>query len=140
MRERLVELIRTGMSKHEVTIENYVIPTSDYLADYLIANGVIVPPSKVGETVYSIKGCFRLPFATKIRFKELIPCEVIAIKETKRSKYILLKPLLIETFGMRSANKWFGFSAIGKTVFLTKEEAISKLQASCEQVKGGVES
>lgn len=50
-RERLIELIRQGMKKHEVTIENYVIPTSDYLADYLLENGVIVPPY---EHVYFI--------------------------------------------------------------------------------------
>ena len=50
-RKRLIELIRQGMKKHEVTIENYVIPTSDYLADYLLENGVIVPPS---EHVYFI--------------------------------------------------------------------------------------
>ena len=50
-RERLIELIREAMRKHEITIENYVIPTSDYIADYLLANGVIVPPCKVGDTV-----------------------------------------------------------------------------------------
>lgn len=40
MRERLVELLAKGM---------------DYtnLADYLLANGVIVPPCKVGDTVYT---------------------------------------------------------------------------------------
>ena len=54
MRDRLIELIRKGMGKHEVTIENYVIPTSDYLADYLLANGVIVPPCKVGDKVYAV--------------------------------------------------------------------------------------
>ena len=49
MRERLIELIRQGMKKHEVTIEDYVIPTSDYLADYLLEKGVIVPTCKVGD-------------------------------------------------------------------------------------------
>ena len=48
-RERLIELIRQGMKKHEVTIEHYVIPTSDYLADYLLENGVTIPPCKVED-------------------------------------------------------------------------------------------
>ena len=59
---------------------------------------------------------------------KVIPCEVIAIKETKKGKYILLKPLLIETYGMRKVNRWFPFSAFGKTVFLSREEAEAKLK------------
>lgn len=53
-RERLVELIRAGINKHESTIENYVFPIWDYLADYLLANGVIVPPCKVGDKMYKL--------------------------------------------------------------------------------------
>ena len=49
-RERLIELIREAMEKHEITIENYVIPTSDYIADYLLENGVIVLPFKLDDT------------------------------------------------------------------------------------------
>ena len=30
---------------------------TDYLADYLLEHGVIVPPCKVGDTVYSIEMC-----------------------------------------------------------------------------------
>ena len=48
-RERLIELIREAMEKHEITIENYVIPTSDYIADYLLENGVIVLPFKLND-------------------------------------------------------------------------------------------
>lgn len=50
-RERLIELIREAMEKHEITIENYVIPTSDYIADYLLENGVIVLPSKFKDAI-----------------------------------------------------------------------------------------
>lgn len=54
-RERLIELIREAMKNHEITIENYVIPTSDYIADYLLKNSVVVvPPCKIGDTVYKI--------------------------------------------------------------------------------------
>lgn len=97
-------------------------------ADYLLANDVIVPPCKVGQTVWGKRGCF-ISHPTKWENpNSLIPCEVIVIKESKKGKYILLKPLLIETYGMRKANEWFPFSAIGKTVFLSKEEAEAKLK------------
>ena len=94
------------------------------------AENVIVSPCKVGQTVYSQKGCFFLPYEKDINPKGVIPCEVIAIKQTRWGKYILLKPLLIETYGMRSSNEWFTFSAIGKTVFLTREEAEQALKGS----------
>lgn len=45
MRERLIELIRSsvdGCAKH----------WAEVIADHLIANGVIVPPCKVGDTVW----------------------------------------------------------------------------------------
>ena len=96
------------------------------------AESVIVPPCKVGDTVYACKGCFYLPHATKIKANESIVCEVIAIKETKKGKSLLLKPLIEEAFNMRSANGWFPFSSIGKTVFHTKEEAEQALRKEDE--------
>ncbi len=83
----------------------------------------IESPCKVGDTVYGIKGCFYLPYATKIKHNDIIPCEVIGIKKVKKGEYILLKPLLDEAFNKRSANKCFPFTAIGKTVFLTRDKA-----------------
>lgn len=118
MRDRLRELLLNTNITWDTT----------KIAEYLIENGVVVPPCKVGQTVYAKKGCFRLPYASHIKYDEFIPCEVIAIKETKKGKFILLKPLIEETFGMRSANGWFEFSTIGKTVFLTEPEAEQKLK------------
>lgn len=88
----------------------------------------IESPCKVGDTVYGIKMCFYLPHATKIKHNDIIPCEVIGIKKVKKGEFILLKPLLYEVFNKRSANKWFPFTAIGKTVFLTREEAEQALK------------
>jgi hypothetical protein len=47
MRERLIELIQTsvdGCARH----------WAEVIADYLIDNGVVVPPCKVGQTVYVV--------------------------------------------------------------------------------------
>lgn len=142
MKERLIELLKAMNATPEITCPRFnnrdckgcrfdkgdACDVAGREADYLIKNGVFAPPCNVGQTVYSLKGCFFIPYEKDINPNEVIPCEVIAIKETKKGKYILLKPLLIETYSMRSANKWFPFSAIGKTVFLTREEAEKKLK------------
>ena len=65
-RERLIQLIGeiksyeySGMAK----------VTDEGLADYLLANGVIVPPVKFGDTVYKIIECFMPPwFSTDDNF------------------------------------------------------------------------
>ena len=85
-------------------------------------------PCKVGDIVYAVKGCFYLPHATHIKRNELIDCEIIVVKQTKKGKFILLKPLIDEVFGMRSANQWFPLTSIGTTVFLTRESAKKALR------------
>ncbi len=127
MRDRLIELLNDMQDKGYVSAKNEneisCHVSNKNIADYLLENGVIVPPCKVGDAVYAKKGCFYLPHATLIKADDIITCEIIAIKETKKGKFLLLKPLIEEAFNMRSANDWFSFLAIGKTVFLTKEEA-----------------
>lgn len=136
-RERLVELLKNkscfynkcpsaSCDKCEYIIINK--HDAERITDNLLADGWMRPPCKVGETVWANRDCFDLPYT---EHGKVIPCEVIAIKETKKGKYILLKPLLIETYGMRRVNAWFPFSAVGKTVFLTREEA--------EKALGGVQ-
>lgn len=49
MRDRLVNLIIEAMPYSEIERQ------PNKLADYLIANGVIVPPCKVGETLYLVQ-------------------------------------------------------------------------------------
>ena len=55
-RERLIKLIREAMKNQEITIENYVIPTSDYIADYLLKNGIVALPCKIGTPLYFLSG------------------------------------------------------------------------------------
>ena len=58
-RDRLIELIGTVQSigvkyTHEETASSMGFRGNAELADYLLANGVIVPPCKVGDDVYWI--------------------------------------------------------------------------------------
>lgn len=63
-RERLIELIRKAKHQEYIDAVTADIDTAidmprceEYLADHLLANGVIVPPCKVGDTVYQTDSC-----------------------------------------------------------------------------------
>ena len=108
-RERLIKLIREAIKNHEITIENYVIPTSDYISDYLLKNSVVVLPCKVGTPLYFLSG-------------DLKKCEII---ESSAWSYIIDSFGLItieETLHELSYKNNYEYT-FGVTVFSTREEA-----------------
>ena len=108
-RERLIKLIREAIKNHEITIENYVIPTSDYISDYLLKNGVVVLPCKVGTPLYFLSG-------------DLKKCEII---ESSAWSYIIDSFGLItieETLHELSYKNNYEY-IFDTTVFSTREEA-----------------
>ena len=112
MRDRLIELL----GKAQVGC----CPISpSWLADYLIANGVILPPCKVGDKVWFIRNLGHKDF------EELIETQVEKIVLKSGGIYLKLAcNAMYET----------ACNSIGKTVFPTKEEAEVKLK---EIVKNG---
>ena len=52
MRNRLIELLGDFPVWHSTLKDAWMPEAVDRLADYLLANGVIVPPCKVGQKVY----------------------------------------------------------------------------------------
>ena len=56
MRERLIELILKSDILCHACGENTYSYCAEYLAEYLLESGVIVPPVKVGDTVYYLGG------------------------------------------------------------------------------------
>ena len=103
-RKRLVELLDEANSKGNI------IGTGD-TADYLLENGVNVPPFKVGQTVYSIINC-------KNRAEKLVITSVHHYE--KYSSFCALS---------RSQKKYyFEYEDIGKTVFTSREEAEKMLK------------
>ena len=98
-KDRLIEVI----SKVQ-----YLGGLEEKVADYLLANGVIVPPCKVGDKVYII-GTFT---------GQLITNQVVAIVYGESGLFLML-----ESFTVVLVEK-----QLGKTVFLTKEEAEAKLK------------
>jgi hypothetical protein len=110
MRDRLIELFDEKIRTMKFNNSDHwfdFTEKSKELADYLLANGVIVPPCKVGQIVWLIRN-------NKI---EETTVEKIVLKD----KGLYLK-LLCNSFYETTCR------SIGKTVFLTKEEAEAKLK------------
>ena len=87
------------------------------IADYLLANGIIVPPCKVGDTVYYpwiYDGQCGIAFSKVESIKIYVNGLPIAVVEDWKSDMPM--PICFNT------------DDFGKTVFLTKEEAKEKLK------------
>ena len=114
-RDRLIELISQIQ---------YMGGLESRLAEHLLANGVIVPPCKVGDTVYRV-----VEMGTGIHFKQVGRCGIghsqgykIVPCEEKIKRFIRTVEV--------SKNNFFDICEnFGKTVFLTKEEAEQVLSA-----------
>lgn len=110
MRERLTQLIHdahTAIADRDDNRDTYTA-----IADYLLGNGVIVPPVKVGQTVWAIEKYRGKPIA-------IIEGKAQMVGVTSRSVKVLLR-------NHKDFNKTFVF---GKTVFLTREAAEAALKA-----------
>lgn len=117
MRDRLIELIAKS---NLVLVDGGIHPDThqaqEALADYLIANCVIVPPCKVGDTVYVLT----TDSPTGIE-QTKISQVVVRVKGNCKMSYTILAPCVYDDWGKA---KWsFCDNDFGKTVFLTKEEA-----------------
>lgn len=113
-REKLIELLNTDMSGCE----------GDYaeeMADHLLHNGVIVPPCKVGDKVY------------KISQNKVKKCDVVFVGISADEKCSYFN--FVEYYADGTFYKLYSvvFGAIGKTVFLTREEAEKALKERGEQ-------
>ena len=114
MRDRLVEMIQdsvNGCARHWAEI----------IADYLLANGVMVPPCKVGQTVYIIDDGDE---GTESYVLDVI---VTTIGYDIGGFWITMSLPL----GLKQ-NAYAGERTFGKTVFLTKEEAEQNLKEGKE--------
>jgi hypothetical protein len=121
MRDRLVELI--------VDAENAVYQEKPYftdterigrVADHILAEGIIVPPCKVGQTVYVLT--YDSPTGIeKSRVKRMV------LKELQDGTTIkIIVPCVFDDWG--KAVREFYPEDFGKTVFLTREEAEKALK------------
>lgn len=108
-RERLIELLSTVPQKFDGSIG------IGKVADHLLANGVIVPPCKVGDTVWFNTFKKNATVCVGIQPHKVDRVDVLFVCDTKN---------LIDT----KIPNW----QIGKTVFLTKEDAEKALAERSE--------
>ena len=114
MRERLIELLRDatfGINKHTLA-DHLSKETLETVADYLIANGVIVPPCKVGQVVYRIYWDFRID-----------KCKVSALTQKSDESFKIRV-----TSGINRSVFEVTPDKLGKSIFLTREEAEQALK------------
>lgn len=109
MRDRLIELLHPLISD---VIENRLGIVG--LADMLLENGVIVPPCKVGDKVYTL-------FCNKCDEGVVVSCEYSRASGFSYMSSNGIFPAL------------FKEEDIGKTVFLTREEAEKALKGDKEK-------
>ena len=107
-KERLIELIQNavnGCARHWAEI----------IADYLLANGVIVSPLKLGDKIYKI-------FDIESIHRKIVKIEVLEIEIIFRRSCGTVRKKYLYNYNA------FTNDDFGKTVFLTKEEAEEKLK------------
>jgi hypothetical protein len=106
-KERLVQLIIDSVNG---CARNW----AEVIADHLLANGVIVPPCKVGDMIFGV--------VPKYNIKEgRVKYEVDKI-EIKDLAYMSCDRIW-EVLFIVIDEKYEQFGTFGKTVFLTREEA-----------------
>ena len=137
-RDRLIELLNIAVGDCNLTD-----PEIKIVADYLLANGVIVPPCKVGDTVYVITDCSQImmyydnDYLTGTGAIECPFEDVCNFTDCNDDNTQVLETY-VNYMGIEDGSEWYfrcehinranDFNEIGKTVFLTKEEAEEKLK------------
>lgn len=119
-RDRLIELI--GDLPFSREYENYnSLEWAEHFSDHLLSNGVIVPPCKVGDTVY-------VPWhwdgQQGVGFAEV---EEIKIYDNKNHIMFFIDLESDDEEFEQQYGGWKLDKSIGETVFLTKEEAENAL-------------
>lgn len=116
-RERLIELLKS--CSHYICEQDDLI---ERIADHLLANGVIVPPCKVGDTVYAYCEVFGvvLPyFVENLR---------IGFLDKGREYWVYEANCQVEETHELLDEMDFDLDDLGKTVFLTREDAEKALK------------
>lgn len=119
-RERLIGLLNATFDVQDA-LEGFI--TAQHTADHLLANGVIVPPCKVGDTIYRI-----VEMGTRIHYKQVGRFEIGHTRGYKIVPCTENIKRFIRSCAVTKNNFFDVCENIGETVFLTKEEAEQALK------------
>mgnify|MGYP006864369808 CR=1 FL=1 len=128
MRDRLIELIRASgcAETWDYYTDDFKKPNPIYeLADHLLANGVIVPPVKVGDTVYTVYIAVFDESGEEKLYMDIGKAVSLSMQEDGLWLFCRYESGL---------TYWHKLDAdLGKTVFLTYEEAEAALKGGEEK-------
>lgn len=113
MRNRLIELLKKAPLCNKDFELQYSDSTIEKIADYLLANGVIVPPCKVGQTVYVVRS--RTSNGKNLYMRE---------ERVDHYRAFDTRVFMLFESGRMSVPDYLW----GARVFLTREEAEAKLK------------
>ena len=111
MKDRLIELIQQS-------VKGCARNWAEIIADYLLENGVIVPPCKVGDTVYYLEG------------SRILEGTVKSFSTIMKDNYFVV---YVETKYSLLGIERFGYWMFGKKIFLTREEAEQALKGGMQE-------
>lgn len=131
--ERLKQYEDTGLSPEGIIKAQSAIKSALGLACELQSyrdaekeGRLMMLPCKAGDTVYVNKKCFN-DWYCFFEFKPFVRAKVVNFKYRQKEIKMNLRPLTERTANTRY-HVFFSLSSIGKTVFLTREEAEAALK------------
>ena len=119
MRDRLIELMRNAPKTDTVYGDIKLtepVQTIQTIADHLLAEGVIVPPCKVGDITYIFD--YEVNNHLETKFRGIIPSVVEAIT------------IVDDGLWIENEHAKYHISSVGDLIFLTREEAEKALERS----------
>lgn len=120
MRDRLIELLGDFPIFHSTMKERWMPEAVERLADHLLAEGVIVPPCKVGDKAYHLTG---IDTREELDLTDVFEGKVCSISKQEDTLWIFCRYNNGLTY-------WYTESDIGRKLFLAKEEAEKALERS----------
>lgn len=115
-RERLIKLLMQGeleADKQGVFNCSRSEWKAEIMADFLLSNGVIVPPCCIGDTVYEIRENGKNPISGKRFDRCITTVQMLDCAAIRKSTLYAKEKRYAKNDSVR----------LGKTVFLTREEA-----------------
>lgn len=134
-RKRLVRLIRDGdrafSDKYTGEVMSHIDELYEFIADYLLDNGVIVPPCKVGDVVYYLH---EICDEDDEEYLDIIDGECASISKQKEALWVYCRYENGLTY-------WHKVDEIGKSIFFSEAEAeyALKNRRSVSLVDGHIE-
>lgn len=124
-RERLIELLlESEPIKDRDLDDNWYDGEISDIAEYLLENGVIVLPVKIGQVVYYVLDGFIEPCTVEVIF--------LSDYEDKDGNCTYMAEIHFDRENCPYTGAEIYFTDIGETVFLTKEEAEKALKGGAE--------